>query len=75
MQGKLVDVEVSSPDQRTNLLYKVANKSLKNVTKFKYLGMTAINQNCFHEEIQSRLNLEKFILPCSSECFVFMAAI
>jgi hypothetical protein len=34
-----------------------ANKSTKNVPKFKYLG-TVTNQNCIHKEIKSPLNLE-----------------
>jgi len=41
--------------QKHNLL--VSNKSCKNVEKFKYLGTTAINQNCIQKEIKSRLNL------------------
>jgi hypothetical protein len=35
---------------------KVDNKSLKNMEKFKYLGMMIINQDCIHAEIKSRLN-------------------
>jgi hypothetical protein len=34
----------------------VANEFLKNVAKFKYLGMKVTNQNLFHEEIKIRLN-------------------
>jgi hypothetical protein len=38
---------------------KVANKSLKNVTNFKYLGAVTTNQNYIHEEIKIILNLGK----------------
>jgi hypothetical protein len=34
---------------------KASNKSLKNMTKFKYFGMNITNQNYIHEEIKSRL--------------------
>jgi hypothetical protein len=35
---------------------KIANRSLENVSKFKYLGMTVTNQNSIQEEIKRRLN-------------------
>jgi hypothetical protein len=34
---------------------KIANRSFKNVSHFKYLGMTVINQNLIQEEIKRRL--------------------
>jgi hypothetical protein len=36
---------------------KIADKFLKNVAKFKYLGMTETNQNYIHDKIKSRLKM------------------
>jgi hypothetical protein len=38
---------------------KIANRSFKEVGKFKYLGKTPTYQNCMHEEIKSGLSSMK----------------
>jgi hypothetical protein len=45
--------------QTTGLHYyvKTANKSFRNVSWFKYLGMTVTHQNYIHKEIKEKLNL------------------
>jgi hypothetical protein len=37
-------------------IIKIANRSLENAAKLKYLGTTLTDQNHTHEEIKSRLN-------------------
>jgi hypothetical protein len=47
-----------SPHQNVdkNRDIKIANRSFENVSQFKYLGTTVINQNLIQEEIKRRLN-------------------
>jgi hypothetical protein len=44
----------SNSGQKQNI--RRANESFENVAKFKYFGMTLINQNDIHDEIKTRLN-------------------
>jgi hypothetical protein len=43
----------------------IANKAFRNVSKFRYLGATVINQNCIHEDKQIKIG--ECLLPFSSE--------
>jgi hypothetical protein len=38
---------------RTNHNIKIANVSFENVAQFRYLGITATDQNLMHEEIKN----------------------
>jgi hypothetical protein len=44
------------PNSGQNQNIRIANESLENVAKFKFLGTTLTNQNDIHDEIKNRLN-------------------
>jgi hypothetical protein len=50
-----VNVIIDSKAQNPSNAY--SNRSLKNMTEFRYLEMAVANQNCIHIEIENRLNL------------------
>jgi aspartate carbamoyltransferase regulatory subunit len=52
---------------------KIANRSVKDVAKFKYLGTAVTDQICLHEEVKSRLNsgmlaTTRFRVFCPPSC-------
>jgi hypothetical protein len=49
---------------------KVPNKSIVNVTKFKYFGTVVTDKNCIHEEIKRRLNLRNAWYHSSGSCYL-----
>jgi hypothetical protein len=44
------------PNSGQNQNISIANESFENIAKFKYFGMTLINENDIHNEIKSKLN-------------------
>jgi hypothetical protein len=64
--GKEVSLEVNSEKSKYMLMsYKkagqkhsieIANRSFESMAKFQYMGAALTDQNCFQEEIKSRLN-------------------
>jgi hypothetical protein len=66
--GKEVGLEVNQEKTKYMLMsrsqkigqkhsIKIANRFFEDVAKFIFLGITLTDQNCMHEEIESRLNL------------------
>jgi len=43
---------VSSPDCRIISQFNLVRKSFDNVAEFKYLGITAVNQNCIMKKLR-----------------------
>jgi hypothetical protein len=62
-----------NPTQIHSLM--IANKSFKNLAKFKYLGATVRYQNFFHVDIKSRLILQNACCLSVNDIFVFISAV
>jgi hypothetical protein len=54
---------------------KIANRSFENVSQFKYLTTTVINQNFIQEEIKRGLNSDNACYHSVQNLFVFSVAV
>jgi hypothetical protein len=64
---------VLSSTELVSLEYR-ANKSVENVSQFKYLGMMVTNHNVIQEEIKRRLVLQ-CLLTFDAEFSIFVCAV
>jgi hypothetical protein len=54
---------------------KIANSSYENVAQFRYMGMTAPNQNLIQEEIKRRVNSDNASYHSVQNLFVCPSAV